>query len=269
MFSLPLLLAQVKSTWIEHRMKFLSGLVALLILFCGSVNVCHGTLKEIPNNNTQTFRSFGDDRGRQGRPNSAVVDVVPTYSLEYRSPNKKDIKFTSGGIYQATIPETTHLGTRVKCDLKMGVYAHEEENEVQFMITKGNEGETFTVSARRVKSAKDFVFMDIKTNKRLNRESVRGGNYLLTVEAQDPRTLAVLDTTELNVSVTDLNDNRPIFSRSFQHVTIEEDIPLHTSIAQVVATDADTGPNGWLYFFFSEKSSFFAIDPESGVVTVA
>ncbi|XP_020624198.1 LOW QUALITY PROTEIN: protocadherin Fat 3-like [Orbicella faveolata] len=249
-------------------MQFFSGLVALLILFCGSVNVCHGTLKEIPNNNTQTFRSFGDDRGRQGRPNSAVVDVVPTYSLEYRSPNKKDIKFTSGGIYQATILETTHLGTRVKCDLKMGVYAHEEESEVQFIITKGNEGGTFTVSARRIKSVKDFVFMDIETNKRLNRESVRGGNYLLTVEAQDPRTLAVLDTTELNVSVTDLNDNRPIFSRSFQHVTIDDDIPLHTSIAQVAATDADTGPNGWLYFFFSEKSSFFAIDPVSGVVTV-
>ena len=249
-------------------MKFLSRLVALFILFCGSVNVCHGTLKEIPDNNTQTFRSFGDDRGRQGRPISAVVDVVPTYSLEYRSPNKKDIKFTSGGIYQATIPEITHLGTRVKCDLKMGVYAHEEKSEVQFIITKGNEGDTFTVSARRVKSVKDFVFMDIKTNKRLNRESVRGGNYLLTVEAQDPRTLEVLDTTELNVSVTDMNDNRPIFSRSFQLVTIDEDIPLHTSIAQVVATDADTGPNGWLYFFFSEKTSFFAIDPVSGVVTV-
>lgn len=268
MFSLPLLLTQVKSIRTEHRMKFLSRLVLLLILFCGSVNVCHGTLKEIPDNNTQTFQSFGDDRGRQGRPISAVVDVVPTYSLEYRSPNKKDIKFTSGGIYQATIPEITHLGTRVKCDLKMGVYTHEEKSEVQFIITKGNEGETFTVSARRVKSVKDFVFMDIKTNKRLNRESVRGGNYLLTVEAQDSRTLSVLDTTELNVSVTDLNDNRPIFSRSFQLVTIDEDIPLHTSIAQVVATDADTGPNGWLYFFFSEKTSFFAIDPVSGVVTV-
>ena len=251
--------------WIEHRMQFFSGLVALLILFCGTV--CHGTLKEISENDTQTFRSFGDDRGRQGRPISAVVDVVPTYSLEYRSPNKKEIKFTSGGIYQATIPEITHLGTRVKCDLKMGVYVHEDESEVQFIITKGNEGETFTVSARRVKSVKDFVFMDIKTNKRLNRESVRGGNYLLTVEAQNPRTSTLLDTTELNVSVTDSNDNRPIFSRSFQHVTIDEDIPLHTSIAQVVATDADTGPNGWLYFSFSEKSSFFAIDPVSGVVT--
>ena len=253
--------------WIEHRMQFFSGLVALLILFCGSLNVCHGTLKEISENSTQTFISFGDDRGRQGRPISAVVDVVPTYSLEYRSPNKREIKFTSGGIYQATIPEITHLGTRVKCDLKMGVYAHEDESEVQFIITKGNEGETFIVSARRVKSVKDFVFMDIKTNKRLNRESVRGGNYLLTVKAQNPRTLAVLDTTEVNVSVTDLNDNRPIFSRLFQHVTIDEDIPLHTSIAQVVATDADTGPNGWLYFFFSEKSSFFAIDPVTGVVT--
>ena len=254
--------------WIEQRMNFLSRLVALLILFCGSVKVCHGTLKEISDNNTETFRSLGDDRGRQGRPNSPVVDIVPTYLVEYRSPNKKDIKFTSGGIYQATVSETPQSGIPVKCDLKMGVYAHEEESEVQFMITKGNEGETFTVSARRVKTVKDFVFMDIKTNKGINREGVRGGNYLLTVEAQNPRTVAILDTTELNVSVTDLNDNRPIFSRTFQHVTIDEDIPIHTSIAQVVALDADSGPNGWLYFFFSKKSHFFAIDPVSGVVTV-
>ena len=243
--------------WIEHKMKFL----VLLILFMGTVNFCRG----VSENDTQTFKSFGDDRGRQGRPISAVVDVVPTYSLEYRSPNKKDIKFTSGGIYQATIPEITPLGTRVKCDLKMGVYAHEEESEVQFIITKGNEGGTFAVSERRIK---DFVFMDIKTNKYLNRESAGGGNYLLTVVAQNPRTKVVLDSTQLNVSVTDSPDNRPIFSRSSQHVTIDEDIPLHTSIAQVVATDADTGPNGWLYFSFKVKSSFFAIDPVSGVVTV-
>lgn len=249
--------------WIERKMMYQNGIVVLLILFSGPVNICGGVLEESLENNTQTLRIFGDERARQGRPISAVVDVVPTYSLEYRSPNKKDIKFTSGGIYQATIPEITPLGTRVKCDLKMGVYVHEAESEVQFIITKGNERGAFAVSTRRVK---DFVFMDIKIKRKPNRESV--GNYLLTVVAQNQRTKDVLDTSELNVSVTDSNDNRPIISPSFQRVTIKEDIPLHTSVAQVVATDADIGPNGWLYFSFKTKSSFFAVDPVSGVITV-
>lgn len=223
--------------------------------------------RESLESNKQTyFQSLGDEleRARQGRPISAVVNVVPTYTLEFRSPNKKDIKFTSEGkLYQTTLPEITPLGTSVKCDLKMGVYAHDEEIAVQFVITKGNEDDTFTASTSRLK---DFIFMNIETKKTLNRERV--GNYLLTVAAQDTKTKETLDTTQVNVSITDRNDNRPIFASRFQHVTIDEDIPLHTSIAKVVATDADIGPNGWLYFSFRTRSSFFAIDPVSGVVTV-
>ena len=249
-------------------MKFPYGLFALLILICCPVDIFSEELIEeeesIENNKQTYFKSFGDDRARQGRPISAVVDVVPTYSLEFRSPNKKDIKFTSeGNLYQTTVPEIAPPGTSVKCDLKMGVYAHDEKRALQFVIIKGDERGRFAANARRVK---DFIFMDIKAKKILNRESV--GNYLLTVEAQDDNTRETLDTTQVNVSVTDLNDNRPIFARRFQHVTIDEDIPLHTSIAKVVATDADIGPNGWLHFSFMVKSPFFAIDPVSGVVTV-
>ena len=256
-----------ESACTKHKMKFLCALLALLVLICYPVDVYSEDLLEdvqsLENKEQTYFKSFGDERARQGRPISAVVDVVPTYSLEFRSPNKKDIKFTSEGIYQAVVPEITHLGTIVKCDLKMGVYAHNEDSEVQFVITKGDEGGTFAAVARRVK---DFIFMDIKTKKTLNRESV--GKYLLSVEAQDPSKKATLDRTQVNISVTDLNDNRPIFSPRFQHVTIDEDIPLHTSIAKVFATDADIGPNGWLYYYFRTRSSLFAIDPVSGVVTL-
>lgn len=213
-------------------------------------------------NNRTYFRKLGDQRARQSRPSSSVADIVPTYSVEYRSPNLKDVKFNSERkLYQVNVPENTSPGTKVKCDLKMGVYAP-EESKVQFVITGGNDNSGFTVSSRRLK---DFVFMDIKTRTLLNRESI--GNYLLTVEAQDSETKAQLDSTRVNVSVTDLNDNPPLFPSLFQHVTVNEDIPLHTSVAQVIASDADIGPDGLLYYSFRSKTSFFAIDPESGVVT--
>lgn len=217
--------------------------------------------EESSQNENQTSMRLGDQRARQGRPSSAVADIVPTFSVEFRSPNK----FTSERkLYQATVPEITSPGTKVKCDLKMGVYAP-EERKVGFVIKGGNDNIAFTVSATRLK---DFVFMDIKTRTLLNRESI--GNYLLIIEAQDSETRATLDETRVNVSVTDRNDNPPLFSRLYQHVTIDEDIPMHTSVAKVSASDADIGPDGWLYYSFRSKtkSSFFAIDPHSGVVTV-
>ena len=224
-----------------------------------------GEVRESEERNNQTyFSKLGDQRARQGRPSSLVADIVPSYSVEYRSPNVKDVTFNSDRkLFQANVPENTSPGTKVKCDLKMGVYAP-EERKVQFDITGGNDNSAFTVSSWRLKN---FVFMDIKTRVLLNRESI--GNYLLTVEAQDSETKATLDSTQVNVSVTDLNDNLPLFTGLFQQVTVSEDIPLHTSIAQVIASDADSGLDGLLYYSFSSRSKtpFFAIDPESGVVT--
>ena len=244
-------------------MRFPCRLWARLFLVTFFYVGIFGEVRESEEKDNETyFSKLGDQRARQSRPSSLVADIVPTYSVEYRSPNVKDVKFNSERkLYQANVPENTSPGTKVKCDLKMGVYAP-EERKVQFDITGGNDNSAFTVSSRRLK---DFVFMDIKTRTLLNRESI--GNYLLTVEAQDSETKARLDSTQVNISVTDLNDNPPLFTRLFQHVTVSEDIPLHTSIAQVIASDADIGPDGLLYYSFKSKTHFFAIDPESGVVT--
>ena len=244
----------------------LTSLLTLLVLLCYPVDTYGkellGEEESLESNKQSSFEEI-DRRARQGRPISQILDVKPTYSMEFRSPNKKDIKFTSDRIYQGTVKELLSPQSDIKCDLKMGVYAHDESREVQFVITEGNEGGTYSVSARRVK---DFVFMDLKTATVLNYEGV--GNHLLTVVAEDPTTKATFDSTQVNVSIIDVNDNPPIFDRHFQHVTVDEDIPLHTSVAKVVASDADIGPNGWLYYSFTEKSSLFAIDPVSGVVTL-
>ena len=242
----------------------LTSLFAFLLLLCCPVDICgEELLEEEESFESNKQSSFAHERARQGRPISQVLDVKPTYSMEFRSPNKKDIKFTSDRIYQGTVKELLLPQSDIKCDLKMGVYAHDESSEVQFVITEGNERGTYSVSARRVK---DFVFMDLKTATVLNYEGV--GSHLLTVVAQDPNTKATFDSTQVNVSIIDVNDNPPIFDLRFQHVTVDEDIPLHTSVAKVVASDVDIGPNGWLYYSFKEKSSIFAIDPVSGVVTL-
>lgn len=226
---------------------------AILILLSGLSKVCESKKK--------ATKQSSDSQADSRRPIAVVTDVVPTYSFEYRSPNPKDIRFTSGGIYQAFIEEVKPIGTAIKCDLKMGVYSN--DRKIDFIITSGNEQGAFKVETRHVK---DFYFMDIISARRLNRESTP--LYLLTVVAQDSVSKRTLDITKVNIIIKDSNDNRPIFLQRTYAVTISEDIPMHTSIAKIKAVDADTGSNGLVYYSFREKTNTFAIHPISGVVTV-
>ena len=52
-------------------------------------------------------------------------------------------------------------------------------------------------------------------------------------------------------------------------MNVPEDTPLHRSIAQVKADDADLGVNGEVYFSLADVSSEqFAVHPLTGVLTL-
>ncbi|XP_033743271.1 protocadherin gamma-B5-like [Pecten maximus] len=68
--------------------------------------------------------------------------------------------------------------------------------------------------------------------------------YQMYVTAQDGGENPNSGKMLVNISVTDMNDNPPIFSESVYNVTVKEDTPPNTSVKQVVATDKDAGENG-------------------------
>ncbi|XP_031351868.1 protocadherin-like wing polarity protein stan isoform X2 [Photinus pyralis] len=107
----------------------------------------------------------------------------------------------------------------------------------------------------------------IVTTKLLDRESVNG--YLLTVTARDGGNPPLSDTTDVEISVTDVNDNFPIFKQPLYTGSVLEDALIGTSVVQVSATDADIGLNGRIRYTLSEKDledGSFVIDPTSGVI---
>ncbi|XP_065173819.1 protocadherin-like wing polarity protein stan isoform X2 [Atheta coriaria] len=107
----------------------------------------------------------------------------------------------------------------------------------------------------------------IITTKLLDRESVSG--YLLTVTARDGGHPPLSDTTDVEITVTDINDNYPIFKQLQYSGSVLEDALLGTSVVQVSATDADIGLNGRIRYILSEKDmedGSFVIDPTSGVI---
>lgn len=107
----------------------------------------------------------------------------------------------------------------------------------------------------------------IITAKTLDRETMSG--YLLTVTARDGGNPPLSDTTDIEISVTDVNDNYPTFKQQSYSGSILEDALIGTSVIQVSATDSDMGLNGRIRYTLSDKDSddgTFVIDPTSGVI---
>lgn len=107
----------------------------------------------------------------------------------------------------------------------------------------------------------------IITNALLDRETTSG--YLLTVTAKDGGNPSLSDTTDVEISVTDVNDNAPIFKVPLYQSSIPEDALIGTSVVQISATDSDMGLNGRVKYLLSAKDvddGSFVIDPTSGII---
>ncbi|KAK3607634.1 hypothetical protein CHS0354_010684 [Potamilus streckersoni] len=113
----------------------------------------------------------------------------------------------------------------------------------------------------------------IVVNTELDRET--NDFYQVTVIAKDggkpPRTGAM----KINITITDINDNPPVFEKDSYNISVMEDVLIGTSILQVKATDKDIGPNGEITYQLSphqmELSTIkekFAINEKTGVLSV-
>ena len=79
------------------------------------------------------------------------------------------------------------------------------------------------------------------------------------------------DTLTVDIHITDVNDNNPMFVSDRYSVTVDENLPSGSRIAQVEATDPDDGDNGIIRYRFSTKTetdygSVFSLDPFTGEV---
>ncbi|XP_051877448.1 protocadherin-11 X-linked isoform X3 [Pristis pectinata] len=97
--------------------------------------------------------------------------------------------------------------------------------------------------------------------------------YVMKIKVEDGGVPPRSSTAILQITVTDVNDNRPVFKESETDVHIPENAPVGTSVIQLHATDADLGPNAIVRFFFSNQVSalarrLFTIDSASGLITV-
>ncbi|XP_052791239.1 cadherin-23-like [Mya arenaria] len=114
----------------------------------------------------------------------------------------------------------------------------------------------------------------VVNNSSLDREKKE--QYVLDVEAQDnperndDRKFA---TQKVTITINDLNDNAPTFTRSIFNGTIREDADSGTNVLTIIADDDDKPRtnNSQIYYSFgndTEPAGLFKIGSDSGVVSV-
>ncbi|KAI3377517.1 hypothetical protein L3Q82_008691 [Scortum barcoo] len=97
--------------------------------------------------------------------------------------------------------------------------------------------------------------------------------YVMKIKVEDGGSPQKSSTAILQVTVTDVNDNRPVFKEGQIEVHIPENSPIGTSVVQLQATDADIGANAEIRYVFGTQVSpatkrLFALNTTSGLITV-
>ena len=122
-------------------------------------------------------------------------------------------------------PANTQVITVTATDADRGSFG-----DVTYSITSGNFQNSFTISS---------TGGVISANSPIDREMI--SSFSLTVQAQDQGGLR--STTRVGITITDENDNPPIFVNAPYQVQVREDVSVPFDVLQVTATDADEPGN--------------------------
>lgn len=95
-------------------------------------------------------------------------------------------------------------------------------------------------------------------------------SYQFTVTAFDGGSPPKSGSMVVNVAVTDINDNEPVFDQSEYTKTVEEGTKLGVTVLTVHASDLDIGENGRVSYRIQEGFTVndFALDSTTGDITV-
>nr|XP_020011659.1 protocadherin gamma-B4-like [Castor canadensis] len=101
----------------------------------------------------------------------------------------------------------------------------------------------------------------------LDRE--KQNSYHLTLTALDFGDPPLSSTAQIQVLVTDANDNPPVFRQDIYRVSLKENVFPGTTVLQVTATDQDEGVNSEITFSFSEVVHItqFDLNSSTGEIT--
>uniref|UniRef100_A0A4W5PG36 FAT atypical cadherin 1 n=1 Tax=Hucho hucho TaxID=62062 RepID=A0A4W5PG36_9TELE len=191
------------------------------------------------------------DKGRTSQGDIATVTIYLT-DVNDNSP------VFSQEVYSAVISEDTDMGLTMLTVMADDIDGP-SNNHIHFSIIKGNQAGPFTI---------DTVSGEVKVVCPLDREKVAA--YTLTVLASDSGSPSRSSSALINIDVSDVNDNAPLFSEANYSLVIQESVPVGTSVLKLTVTDRDASHNGPPFSFTilgGDEGGSFLIDPQGTLRT--
>ncbi|XP_072259082.1 protocadherin gamma-B2-like [Pyxicephalus adspersus] len=115
---------------------------------------------------------------------------------------------------------------------------------------KLSDNKYFTLSEKNKSDGSKFL--ELVLEKPLDRESQNVHEFSIT--ATDGGKPMRFGTALIRFVVTDVNDNFPVFAQEVYKISVNENIPVNTTIVTVNATDKDEGINAQISYSFIETS---------------
>ncbi|KAG7458772.1 hypothetical protein MATL_G00224240 [Megalops atlanticus] len=157
--------------------------------------------------------------------------------------------------YAFSVPEDSPVGTAVGT-----VQATNPDNSLESLSYRISSGDPKGLFHVHPESGL------ISTMKTLDHEAQP---YALLVLQSQTGSSPVYSSTQVNVTITDVNDNPPVFPRDMESVLISQSTAPGTVLFIAHAHDGDSGANGRIrYSLREEDSGTFAVDPHLGTVSL-
>ncbi|MED6263521.1 hypothetical protein CHARACLAT_005386, partial [Characodon lateralis] len=135
--------------------------------------------------------------------------------------------------------------------------------QLAFSVVEGDAEQRFYIVSHKLEQKGT-----LRLKKKLDFEHPDEKRFNLTIRVEDSNFSSHILCI---IIVEDENDNAPVFTPSSHLLSpVPEDVPVGTSIIQVVATDSDSGPNGDVFYSIlphSDPYGHFTVN-RGGVVTV-
>ncbi|KAG5892988.1 hypothetical protein JTB14_031839 [Gonioctena quinquepunctata] len=159
--------------------------------------------------------------------------------------------------YQVIVPENEPLGSTI-----VTVSASDRDQGpngmLRYRISAGNERNEFSV---------DSVTGAVIILQPLDYDTIQ--EYRLNITAEDLGFKPRSTTAMLTITVTDINDNSPVFNQSSYDAYLSENLPPNSFVYQVAATDLDSPKNAIIEYSITEGSdeNVFDMDQKTGKIT--
>ncbi|XP_053570590.1 cadherin-6-like [Bombina bombina] len=193
------------------------------------------------------------------------VEPVSEFVIKIHDINDNEPKFTKD-LYTATVPEMSEVGTFVvqvtATDADDPTYGNSAK--VVYSILMGQ-------PYFSVESETGIIRTALPNMDRENRQQ-----YQVVIQAKDMggQMGGLSGTTEVNITLSDVNDNPPRFIQSAYQLRTLESSPVGSSIGRIKANDLDEGENAETEYHISEgdESNMFDIitdrETQEGVIIV-